>query len=54
MGESSLIPAAQYLRMSTEHQQYSTANRMSVIEQYAKEHGFTIMLTYSDQARSGL
>jgi len=48
------IPAAQYLRMSTEHQQYSTENQARSIEQYAQSHGFTITQTYCDSAKSGL
>jgi DNA invertase Pin-like site-specific DNA recombinase len=48
------IPAAQYLRMSTEHQQYSTENQAHCNEQYAQSHGFTITRTYRDSAKSGL
>jgi len=48
------IPAAQYLRMSTEHQQYSTENQARCIQQYAQSHGFTVTRTYSDSAKSGL
>ena len=48
------IQAAQYLRMSTEHQQYSTDNQARAILQYANSHGFVITHTYSDAARSGL
>lgn len=48
------IPAAQYLRMSTERQQYSIDNQAKTIEQYAKDHGFVITRTYSDPAQSGL
>ena len=47
-------PVAQYLRMSTEHQQYSLDNQARSIEQYAKGHGFAIIRTYSDSAKSGL
>ena len=50
----SLIPAAQYLRMSTEHQQYSMENQARSIQQYAQAHGFAITRTYSDPAKSGL
>ena len=46
--------AAVYVRMSTEHQQYSTSNQMDVIREYAKKHGFTIVKEYSDQGKSGL
>ena len=48
------IPAAQYLRMSTEHQQYSLENQAQRNEQYAQFHGFTITRTYRDSAKSGL
>ena len=46
--------AAQYLRMSTEHQQYSLDNQSTAIGAYAKSHHFEIVETYSDEARSGL
>ncbi len=49
-----LIPAAQYLRMSTDHQQYSLDNQADAIAAYASLHGFEIVRTYSDAARSGL
>jgi DNA invertase Pin-like site-specific DNA recombinase len=52
--ENASVPAAQYLRMSTEHQQYSFANQADAIARYAKEHGFLIVKTYSDGAKSGL
>jgi DNA invertase Pin-like site-specific DNA recombinase len=48
------IPAAQYLRMSTEHQLYSTENQAHCNHQYAQLHGFTITRTYRDSAKSGL
>jgi DNA invertase Pin-like site-specific DNA recombinase len=48
------IPAVQYLRMSTEHQRYSNENQAHCNEQYAKSHGFTIVRTYRDSAKSGL
>jgi DNA invertase Pin-like site-specific DNA recombinase len=47
-------PAAQYLRMSTDHQQYSLDNQADAIARYAAEHGFAIVKTYSDAAKSGL
>ncbi|MFZ0420615.1 MAG: recombinase family protein [Candidatus Sulfotelmatobacter sp.] len=50
----SLIPAAQYLRMSTEHQQYSLENQSTAILRYAEGHGITVARTYSDPAKSGL
>lgn len=46
--------AAQYVRMSTEHQQYSTENQMDTISRYAESRSMHIVRTYSDEARSGL
>jgi DNA invertase Pin-like site-specific DNA recombinase len=51
---ANLVPAAQYLRMSTEHQQYSLDNQADAIARYAAEKGFSVAKTYSDAARSGL
>ena len=51
---SGLIPAAQYVRMSTEHQQYSTENQGEAILRYAKAQGMEIVRTYSDAGKSGL
>ena len=48
------IPAAQYLRMSTEHQQYSLDNQAAAIQEYARTHGFTVVRTYEDPGCSGL
>jgi DNA invertase Pin-like site-specific DNA recombinase len=48
------IRAAEYVRMSTEHQQYSTDNQQKIIAQYAKRRGMTIMRTYTDAGKSGL
>jgi len=47
-------PAAQYVRMSTEHQQYSTANQSDAIAEYASHRGYTIVRTYADEGKSGL
>ncbi len=46
--------AAQYVRMSTEHQQYSTENQADAIRQYADLRGIEIVRTYADEGRSGL
>jgi DNA invertase Pin-like site-specific DNA recombinase len=54
MTASHRIPAAQYLRMSTEHQQYSLENQSVAIKTYADAHGFEVVATYSDAARSGI
>jgi DNA invertase Pin-like site-specific DNA recombinase len=44
--------AAQYVRMSTEHQQYSPQNQTDVIRQYAADHNMDIVQVYSDHGRS--
>jgi DNA invertase Pin-like site-specific DNA recombinase len=46
--------AAQYIRMSTEHQQYSTENQRDMIADFANRRGYTIVRTYADEGRSGL
>lgn len=51
---TSFIPAAQYLRMSTEDQKYSIANQSDRIQQYAEERGFKVIKTYEDPGKSGL
>jgi len=52
--ETSQSRAAAYVRMSTEHQQYSTSNQMDVIREYAKRRGLEIVKEYSDEGKSGL
>jgi DNA invertase Pin-like site-specific DNA recombinase len=52
--EQNADPAAAYVRMSTEHQQYSTQNQMDVIRDYAKRRALTIVKEYSDEGKSGL
>src|SRR5207302_10845137 len=52
--ESSRNYAAAYVRMSTEHQQYSTSNQMDVIREYAKRRELEIVKDYSDEGKSGL
>ncbi|MCI0541073.1 MAG: recombinase family protein [Verrucomicrobiales bacterium] len=55
-GDAERLPnlAAVYVRMSTEHQQYSTSNQMDVIRDYAKRRGLEIVKEYSDEGKSGL
>ncbi|MBI2254737.1 MAG: recombinase family protein [Proteobacteria bacterium] len=48
------IRAAQYVRMSTEHQRYSTENQSEAIALYAERRGFEIVETYADEGKSGL
>ena len=49
-----LRPAAMYIRMSTEHQQFSTENQEKVIREYASGRGYEIVKTYVDEGKSGL
>jgi DNA invertase Pin-like site-specific DNA recombinase len=48
------VPAAQYLRVSTERQEYSLDFQRARIANYAQENGFEVCQTYCDEAKSGL
>lgn len=48
------VRAAQYVRMSTDHQRYSTENQQESIAKYAAQHGMCIVRTYADEGKSGL
>jgi DNA invertase Pin-like site-specific DNA recombinase len=48
------VRAAQYLRMSTEHQKYSTQNQSDTNHAYAVVRAMTIVRTYADEGKSGL
>ena len=52
--ENQSFRAAQYVRMSTEHQQYSTNNQADKILEYAQKRGIQIVRTYADEGKSGL
>lgn len=54
--EGGAIPlrAVQYVRMSTEHQQYSTENQAEKIREYAERRSIEIVRTYADAGKSGL
>ena len=52
--EASPIRAAQYVRASTEHQQYSIENQSLAIASYATGHNMQVIQTYADHGRSGL
>ena len=54
MDAKPLVPAAQYVRMSTEDQQYSIANQEAAIQTYAKSHGYVVASTYADAGKSGI
>ncbi len=49
-----VLRAAQYVRMSTDHQSYSPVNQSDANENYAKTRGITIVVTYYDPGISGL
>lgn len=48
------VRAAEYVRMSTEHQKYSTENQAEIIRQYAAQRGIEVVRTYADEGKSGL
>lgn len=48
------VRAAQYLRMSTEHQRYSIAHQTEVVAEYAAANGMQVVRSYSDKGISGL
>ena len=48
------IRAAEYVRMSTEHQKYSIENQSDAIRTYAERRHMEIVRTYSDAGKSGL
>ena len=53
-GITAQFRAAQYVRMSTEHQQYSTHNQADKIREYAERRNIQIVRTYADEGKSGL
>lgn len=46
--------AAIYVRMSTDHQKYSTENQEAAMRDYATRHQVELVKTYTDGGRSGL
>jgi DNA invertase Pin-like site-specific DNA recombinase len=47
-------PAVAYVRMSTDHQKYSTENQLDAIRRYATARGIRILRVFEDAGRSGL
>lgn len=47
-------PAVAYVRMSTDHQKYSTENQLDAIRRYATARGLEIIRVFEDSGRSGL
>ena len=54
MAANSPIPAAEYLRMSTDDQPNSIPFQKDAIRIYAEKHGFEVMATYADPGKSGI
>ncbi|AKE61936.1 recombinase [Citrobacter amalonaticus Y19] len=52
--EDKVIYAAEYVRMSTEHQKYSQDNQSAYIHEYAARHNIVIKHSYNDAGKSGL
>jgi len=48
------IKGAMYVRMSTDHQKYSTQNQEDAIRKYADRRNIEIISTYADKGKSGL
>jgi hypothetical protein len=53
-GSQESLRAAQYVRMSTDLQQYSIQNQMESIAAYALRRNIAIVRNYADEGRSGL
>jgi DNA invertase Pin-like site-specific DNA recombinase len=51
---AAITPAAIYLRMSTESQNYSTQHQRAAIAQYARDNAMEIVREYGDDGKSGL
>jgi len=49
-----IIQAAEYVRMSTDHQQYSTENQHAAIQRFADARGITIVRSFMDAGKSGV
>src|SRR5713101_4639718 len=49
-----IIQAAEYVRMSTDHQQYSTENQHDAIQRFADAHGIIIVRSFIDAGKSGV
>jgi DNA invertase Pin-like site-specific DNA recombinase len=51
---SAPLRAAQYVRMSTDRQEYSIENQSVANHAYAARHGMEIVRTYADEGKSGV
>lgn len=48
------LQVAEYVRMSTDDQEYSPANQRAAIRHYARDHGMRVVRSYEDAGKSGL
>lgn len=48
------VHAAEYIRMSTEHQQYSIENQHDAIQRYADSKGMLLVQSFIDAGKSGV
>ena len=53
-GVAPIFRAAEYVRMSTEHQKYSTENQADAIREFAARRAIEVVRTYTDAGKSGL
>ncbi|WBO22516.1 recombinase family protein [Sphingomonas abietis] len=53
-GDGKLLRAAEYVRMSTDHQEFSTDNQSTAIRTFAAARSYEIVRTYADDGKSGL
>jgi len=49
-----LIPAVEYVRMSTDMRIFSINAQRKLIAEFARERGYEVLRTYADPAQSGL
>ena len=54
MSPSPFIPAAQYIRMSTEHQKFSWRTKRAALRLYAEAQKFAVVKTYVDSGKTGV
>ncbi|WP_232831300.1 recombinase family protein, partial [Pseudogemmobacter bohemicus] len=46
--------AVAYVRMSTDHQKYSTDNQLDAIRDYAAKNSIALVHTFADEGKSGM
>ena len=54
IAKNKILPAAEYVRMSTDLQCYSIKNQQEKIREYAELNNLSIVQTYADSGKSGL